>query len=130
MLADAAQVTADGKLWMLGGNIESIGALSFPAIHPALALILKVVWEPSDGHRVPLTISALAEGEQFAPPFTQVLDLATARRAPDGNYAFVFSLNYFTLQFERPGIYSFQLSVNQAAIAERRFNLAATPAVR
>ncbi len=36
MTALAAEVTPDGKLWMLGGDFDTLTAQSFPVTHPAI----------------------------------------------------------------------------------------------
>src|SRR5271169_3518449 len=41
MVADAAHV-ADGKLYVLGGQWDRLGAASFPVQHPAMSLVLVV----------------------------------------------------------------------------------------
>src|SRR5947209_13887566 len=42
ILADAAQTHPDGKFSLLGGGIENINVLTFPAVHPGLALVVKL----------------------------------------------------------------------------------------
>jgi hypothetical protein len=39
IVADAAQVTSDGKVSMLGGGFDTIRVPSLPFIHPTLALV-------------------------------------------------------------------------------------------
>ena len=48
ILADAAEVSSDGKLTIMGGNIDAINAPSFPALHPKLSLVVNLLVEPSD----------------------------------------------------------------------------------
>jgi hypothetical protein len=41
-VADSAQFTADGKLWVLGGDFATIQAPAFPATHLAMTLVVKL----------------------------------------------------------------------------------------
>jgi hypothetical protein len=46
--ADAAEAGPNGKFSLLGGGIESIFAHAFPAIHPGLALVVRLRVQPSE----------------------------------------------------------------------------------
>lgn len=48
-LADAAQYTpADGRLWVLGGDFDTLTANDFPVTNPSLTLIVKVLVQPTE----------------------------------------------------------------------------------
>ena len=111
-LADAAQASTDGKLHVLGAGIDRLLAGQFPAVHPAITLVLKLrlhaaecdrphnleveLWDP-DGSAVGVKVEA-----QFS-----------AARPLAGRPAFTqLVLNMFQLQFERPGDYAFQVLVD------------------
>jgi hypothetical protein len=51
MLADAAVALPDGKVDIQGGGINVLRAVSLPAIHPRLTLVVKVAAEPGDRSR-------------------------------------------------------------------------------
>ncbi|HUY77024.1 MAG TPA: hypothetical protein VMV29_09660, partial [Ktedonobacterales bacterium] len=42
ILADAAQVLPGGKFVIMGGGVQVLNAPSFPAMNPALALIVRL----------------------------------------------------------------------------------------
>jgi Family of unknown function (DUF6941) len=111
-LADAAQVSPDGKLYVLGAGVDRLMAAQFPAVHPLLTLVVKLklhatecerphqveveLWDP-DGQ----TIGAKVETGFSAP------------RQPGSRPAFAqIVLSMVQLQFEQPGDYAFQVLVD------------------
>jgi hypothetical protein len=60
MLADSAQFTPDGRLWMLGGDIDTLYVRSLPAKHPVLTVVFKVLFAPEEWeqeHKVRIAIT-------------------------------------------------------------------------
>lgn len=47
-LADAAEFTPDGRLWMLGGDVDTIYTPQVPATHAELSLVIKLIIDPAD----------------------------------------------------------------------------------
>jgi hypothetical protein len=106
-LADAAQTSSDGKLFVLGGGIDRIFAKKFPAVHPYMSLVLKMklhptecerehnleleLWDP-DGNLVGGKISgkfSATRQKGGRPSFVQlVLSIVQARFTGPGDYAF------------------------------------------
>lgn len=69
MLADSAQFTPDGRLWMLGGDIDTIYARTLPARHPVLTVVFKVLFTPEEcekEHTVRITLTN-PEGATITP---------------------------------------------------------------
>jgi len=64
VLADYAAMTADNKL-VICGVFDAILVRSFPAVHPAVALALRVVAGPEDrgGHRLEVRLTDPKGGE-------------------------------------------------------------------
>jgi len=106
-LADAAQTSSDGKLYVLGGGIDRIYAKKFPIVHSSMSLVLKLklhptecerehtleleLWDP-DGNLVGAKVSARFEAkrqERGRPGFVQlVLNVVQATFARPGDFAF------------------------------------------
>lgn len=51
MLADSAQFTPDGRLWVLGGDIDTLYVPAIPAKQPLLTLVFKVLFAPEECER-------------------------------------------------------------------------------
>lgn len=47
-LADSAEFTSDGRLWMLGGDVDTIFTPQVPATHAELSLVMKLNIDPID----------------------------------------------------------------------------------
>jgi hypothetical protein len=76
-VADFAQVTQDGKLSILGGNVHSIYAATFPAVQPFLAVAVLVDWEDADPGSVPLRIRFRNPDQTLLGDFRQVISKAS-----------------------------------------------------
>jgi hypothetical protein len=56
-LAHSADFSSDGKLYVIGGDFDTIRAGSFPAMHPFMVVVVKLVASPSDfGHEHKLVV--------------------------------------------------------------------------
>lgn len=109
LLADEANISQEGKLNVLG-VFDRIAAPSFPVVHPKLVFIFRVQAEFTDmGPPVPVRVRLLdqdgavlfeASGE-LEPPPVDPGEFATANQ--------IFSL--VGIQFPKPGIYKFLVSV-------------------
>lgn len=111
-LADAAQVSSDGKLFVLGGGIDRIFATSFPATHPLMTLVIKLQLHPSEcerehGLQVELWDS---DGQPIGP---RVSGNFSANRQERGRLSYVQTvLNLHNVQFSVGGDYAFQVVVD------------------
>ena len=79
-LADAAEFTSDGRLWMLGGDIDTIYTPQVPVTHAELSLVMKLSIDPIDcetEHRI-----------QF-----QLLDPNNIPLVPDSGFSFTPNLS-------------------------------------
>ncbi len=51
-LANAAEFTpADGRMWVLGGDFDTLAASAFPVTHPVMTLVVKISAQPAECHR-------------------------------------------------------------------------------
>lgn len=112
-LADAADVSM-GKLFVLGGAFDTIYVSNLPAMHPVLAVVLRLLLGPydldrkhqleillvdADGHHI-----ASAQGELVVP------------KSPDSpagwKQAVILPLRFFNIPFQQAGHYSIEILMN------------------
>lgn len=107
VLADAANVAPPGKLNMLG-VFDTIHASSFPALHPAMALVLrlKVSYEDANSsHRLSVKFQD-EDGKQIGGAQSMV----TVKEVEAGKFGHVNQiLNFAGVRFAKPGHYVFQV---------------------
>jgi hypothetical protein len=48
VLADSAEVSAEGKVSIGGGGVDTVRTPGFPSVHPLLVLAVQLISEPSD----------------------------------------------------------------------------------
>ncbi len=110
LLADAANVSADGKLNILG-IFNALGAHSFPVVHPQMALVLRFEAsraEEGKGRQIELQL-ADNDGQKL---FKIGAQLAVPTGAPPGTpirLNHILMLN--NIQFPKPGDYVFSVLV-------------------
>lgn len=119
VLADEANVSQEGKLNLMG-IFDRIAAAEFPVVHPKMVFAFRVEAEFGDsGRAFPVRVSmededgaALfqAEGEMMSPPVPPG-EFSTANQ--------IFAL--VGVQFPRPGIYRFVVTVGDNARTEAPF---------
>jgi hypothetical protein len=57
-LANSAEVGPDGRFYVIGGGIDSLGVPSIPLAFPALALLLELYFEPEEcGRRFEISLT-------------------------------------------------------------------------
>jgi len=109
-LADAADVTM-GKLFVMGGAFDTIHVPGFPAVHPMLAVVVRLLFKPHDLDRKhELEILLLdADGRQTASAKGD-LNMPKAPGAPAGwKQAIILPLRFYNLPFKLAGHYSFEI---------------------
>ncbi|SRR5216684_2767420 len=116
--ADAAQASPDGKFSLLGGGIENINALAFPAVQPGLALVVRLrvlASEAEQDHKFSVDI--------IGPKDFRVTsgDIAEFRPTPlhgvsDRPLTVNLILNMTLLVFPEPGTYHFRLYVDSQEV--------------
>lgn len=114
-LADAAQVSSDNKLSVLGAGIDELRAERFPATHLLIAFVVKLKLHPTEcGREHHLEIELWdPDGQHVAPPMAGSF---TAGRVADDPTRPVFVqmvLNLFQAQFPRPATYEFHVIVDR-----------------
>ena len=112
-LADAAQFT-NGKVFVLGGDIDTIYAPTFPSIHLGTVLVIKLLVQPTEcGREHGLRVEFIdSDGGQVIPelvvPFTPTVRLDQPHR-PVG---VGLTLQIQGLPLPRPGEYAFHILVD------------------
>lgn len=124
ILADAAEVSPNGKLTLMGGNIGSFNTPSFPAVQSRLSLAVNLLVEPSDD---PSNTDSSQEnnGSAAAPKFrieclepdnTTLIFAAEVPvpiedilKRPQPTKNFLYVINFPPLLIRIPGVYTFRL---------------------
>src|ERR1700687_5410256 len=109
-LADADDVSM-GKLFVLGGAFDTIHVAGFPAGHPILAVVLRLLLSPNDLDRKhELQILLLdADGYHIASANGEL----TVPKSPDSpagwKQAVLLPLLFFNVPFQKEGHYSIEI---------------------
>lgn len=117
LLATLCDSAADyqGKLCVLGA-FDTLCAAQFPVVHPQCSLAVRLLFEPDDRGRHDMSIRLLDnEAREVMPAFTPVMDVSF----PSGNVPFVsrnLVLNLQRLRFDKPGVYSFEITLKENLI--------------
>lgn len=127
--AHAAEVTSDGKIWVLGGDFEIIHTPGFPVVQPAMALVVKIRLQPMEcDQEHHLRVEMIDEDahplrEPITLPFTPRLDPNRPGRA----LSLSMVLNFQNLQFATPGDYAFVILVDDIQIGSVPLTLQPMP---
>lgn len=114
LLADAAAAMPDGKFSVQGGGIDNVSAQGFPAVHPMMALIVRLdVDEAEYGHDYHLRIEGVAPSDTpwLAPVLVPFKPEKPRTSTLPGRALFV--VNIPMLLFPAPGTYTFRLSLEE-----------------
>jgi hypothetical protein len=114
-LADAAQVPPDGKLYVLGGNVDRIHAQQFPTTHPSMTLVMKVQMHASEcnrPHQLQIDLWDSQGNPLLDPSISAEIGLAPDPDDPTGPSSLLIPVNMMGLQFPRPGLYEFHIVMN------------------
>ncbi|HEY0602372.1 MAG TPA: hypothetical protein VGD58_05635 [Herpetosiphonaceae bacterium] len=114
-LADSAQVPPDGKLYVLGGNIDRIHAPQFPTTQPAITLVMKIQMLASEcnrPHQLQIDLWDTRGNPLLDPSITAEFGVAPDPDDPTGPSSVLIPVNMMGLQFPNPGVYEFHIVVN------------------
>src|SRR6187431_1998131 len=112
-LADAADV-ALGKLNVLGGAFDTINVPGFPATHPALAVVVRLLLSPNDLDRKhDLQILLLDADAKHLASAKGELMVPKSPDSPAGwKQAVMIPLRFFNVPFTGAGHYSIEILVD------------------
>jgi hypothetical protein len=109
-LADAADVSM-GKLYAMGGAFDTIYVPKFPATHPVLAVVMRLLLGPIDldrKHNLEVLLSD-ADGRHVASAQGEL----TVPKSPDSpagwKQAVILPLRFFNVPFKEAGHYSIEI---------------------
>jgi hypothetical protein len=122
ILADAAEVTSNGKLSLLGGEIDTVKVPAFPALHNRLALVVKFDLEPEDERDAPHTVRVDFSGLDNAMLMKGADVSFTTPRiepgTPEQPRRALLALTLPPLLFPLPGPYILRLIVDDTLVTE------------
>jgi hypothetical protein len=124
-LADAAQVTG-GKLYVLGGAFDTIGARSFPVLHRGLTVVLVGEIGPGDRNRdLELEIRLLDEdGAEMGVASKGTIRVGTPSSLPAGATSLIpLAVPFVGLRFPKPGGYVFMVEHEEQELARIPFRV-------
>src|SRR5665213_1086022 len=100
-LADAADVS-QGKLFVLGGAFDTVHMPAFPATHPVLAVVLRLLLSPHDlDRKQDLEILLLnADGKHIASARGELMMPKSPDSPPGWKQAVILPLRFFNVPFQ------------------------------
>ena len=114
MLADGAH-QADGKLYVLGGQFDTIGAKNFPVVHAMLAMVIVIRVEYPEAqieHRWQLELRT-EDGEPVGVGASGQFTAGHAAEAKKGDPTFIpVAIPFQGTRFDGPGHFEWRLSIN------------------
>ncbi len=106
----------NGKLCILGA-FDTLCAREFPVVHPACALVVRLVFEPADaGHHAFVIRCMDPSGKECVPPFEPLVEVGF----PGAFVPFVtrnIVLNLQRLRVEKPGLYRWVVTLGGRTLA-------------
>ena len=113
LLADAADVSM-GKLYVMGGAFDTIQVPAFPAVHPLLAVVLRLLLGPTDLDRKhTLQVLLLDADAKHIASANGELTVPKAPGSPQGwKQAVILPLRFFNVPFKETGHYSIEILVD------------------
>lgn len=117
-LADSAEAV-NGKLYVMGGAIDTIWARQVPLIHSRLAFVLRLIFDVAEiGRKHKLEIQIMDEDGAITANLGGDLEIpAKNPNLPKGwRQAFATVLNFQNLNFVKFGNYSFNILVNNSSL--------------
>ena len=119
LTASSAESTPDGRVWILGGDFDTVGSPRFPVVLPTMTLVVKILFEPGETGRPHTVRTELwdEDGEVIQHPFVQTFTPERHPKFPTRNVGSVLILNMQGLSFPNPGDYAFHVLVDDHLMA-------------
>src|SRR5438270_13013960 len=112
MTASAAEFTPDHKVYILGGDFDTLTAAEFPVGLPNMTLVFKVMFDATEcgkPHDVRVELWDPDGAPVADPPFQQQIQPQRNSRRPTRQVGAQFGLNLQQVIFPRPGDYAFHI---------------------
>jgi hypothetical protein len=118
-LADYAMAHPDGKIYVVGGGLDTLFAASVPVIHPQMSLVAKIAFRPAEcGRQHVIEIHALDnDGTAFLPVANMQIVPQRNEQAPTFPTTFQFVWNIQSLSLPAEGEYAFSILVDSQEVA-------------
>jgi len=126
VLADAAQVTPDGKTSMLGGDFDTIFALRFPAQHPSLALVMRFDVEKQEcglEHQLRIAVTGPLNTQVAGPIISDFIPRANPAY-PNRLVKALMVATFHNLEFASQGTYNVNITVDGRSMGKVTLYLA------
>jgi len=119
LLAEAAQFTGDGRLWLLGGGLDRAIAPGFPYTQPSMSVVVSALLPREDireTYQVQLRVEDPSGGQVFesVPTALSYVDDSKIPQLPP-RLSFAITLN--GMRFSMEGLYAFRALVNNEEVA-------------
>lgn len=129
MVADAATVTPDGKLYILGGQWDHIYAAAFPTTHPTMAVVLVIEVSYNEALKDhELKVSLTKDGE---PAGAMAMGKIRTGHAPTlelgASTNVSLALPFHQLTFDAPGTFEWVIEVDNEPIGRIPLSVASIP---
>lgn len=118
LLASGAEFTPDGRLWVLGGDIDVLYVQDTPAIQPVLTLVAKLLVPPTEcetEHRLRIELTD-PDNVRIRPDAELMFAPHIQPEYPDHAVGIGLSFVFQHLQFEQPGDHIFQIFVDDVEL--------------
>lgn len=131
-LAEAAQLTADQRMNILGADIREVRG-PFPLVVPSASLILKIISPPQElNERSRLLIELYGPTGAPMEGYRMEQEFGPVGQPPEGGpfeAAFTFVLQFAGLQLPTPGLYRFRITLNDRVMRDVLLRAAEAPPI-
>src|ERR1700693_3353666 len=113
-LADAADVSM-GKLFVLGGAFDTIHVPGFPANHPTVAVVIRLLLSPNDldrKHKLEILLLD-ADAHHIASANGDLMVPKSPDSPPGWKQAVILPLRFLNVPFKQTGHYSIEILVDE-----------------
>ncbi|MGI8549917.1 MAG: DUF6941 family protein [Dehalococcoidia bacterium] len=116
--SSAAEFSSDGKVYVLGGDFDTLRVPGFPATQPSLALVVKLHVQPMECYREHrLRIDLIDDdGARVYPEIGLPFTPQTSPNYPHRRVGVGLVITLQGLTFPRPGGYAFHILVDDLEI--------------
>lgn len=123
-LADSAEVN-NGKLYVLGGSIDTIYGLQAPLVHPQLAIAVRLLASPGELDRDHIMEVKIldADGRSLHQTQAHFRIGRPANAVPGWPVPSLFVMNLVQFRFEQFGHYTFDFLVNGSSLKTLPFRV-------
>src|SRR5262245_34371220 len=110
-LANAAEFSADDRLFVLGGDFDPIESARFPVAHPSMTLVFKLIVDPAERGRDQRVHLAFVDpdGQPVVPETSLKFSVEGEPQPPERLSGVGFTWQLQSVVFPRSGTYTFRI---------------------